>query len=395
MTSTEFLNHATRILFFTGKGGVGKTSLACATAIALASRGAKVLLVSTDPASNLDEVLGVSLCGDPTPVPGAVGLWALNIDPEAAAKAYRERVVGPYRGVLPESAILSMEEQLSGACTVEIAAFDEFTKLLGDPSATAAYRHVIFDTAPTGHTLRLLKLPGAWTGFIATNTTGTSCLGPLAGLQSQRAMYEASLHALSDETVSTLAIVCRPELSALKEGQRTASELAQMGVQNQCLVVNGIFTAIDRSDPVAMALESRGRIALEQMPEGIAALPRLEVPLLSFAPMGVPGLRAVFAAVGENRKDIPLANAPTPPVDLPVTELIDQIEAAGRGVVMTMGKGGVGKTTVASAIAVELARRGHLVHLSTTDPAAHVAETLCASVDRLTVSRIDPVAEVA
>ena len=89
MTNTEFLDRATRILFFTGKGGVGKTSLACATAVALANRGRKVLLVSTDPASNLDEVLGLPLSGEPTPVPGAIGLFALNIDPEASAKAIR------------------------------------------------------------------------------------------------------------------------------------------------------------------------------------------------------------------------------------------------------------------------------------------------------------------
>src|SRR5512139_1825065 len=213
MTTTEFLDRATRILFFTGKGGVGKTSLACATAVALADRGKKVLLVSTDPASNLDEVLGLQLTGQPKAVPDADGVFALNIDPEAAAKAYRERVVGPYRGVLPDAAVNSMEEQLSGACTLEIAAFDEFTKLLGDELATATYDRIIFDTAPTGHTLRLLKLPAAWTGFIAENTTGTSCLGPLAGLQTQKSLYDASLRALTDPATTTLILVSRPEQS--------------------------------------------------------------------------------------------------------------------------------------------------------------------------------------
>src|SRR5512139_1001811 len=226
MNLMKFLSHATRNLFFTGKGGVGKTSLACATAVALADCGKKVLLVSTDPASNLDEVLGLPLTGEPKAVPGADGVFALNIDPEAAAKAYRERVVGPYRGVLPEAAIHSMEEQLSGACTVEIAAFDEFTKLLGDAAATASFNNIIFDTAPTGHTLRLLKLPAAWTGFIATNTTGTSCLGPLAGLQTQKALYDASLRALTDPATTTLILVSRPEQSALAEAARSSRELA-------------------------------------------------------------------------------------------------------------------------------------------------------------------------
>src|ERR1022692_3806840 len=207
----SLLESATRILFFTGKGGVGKTSLACAAAVSMSQQGRKVLLVSTDPASNLDEVLGVRLSSAPTAIPGADGLFALNIDPEAAARAYRDRVIGPYRGVLPEASIDSMEEQLSGACTVEIAAFDEFTKLLGDADATAGFDHIIFDTAPTGHTLRLLQLPTAWTGFIAENTTGTSCLGPLAGLETQKSLYDSSLQALTDASTTTLVLVSRPE----------------------------------------------------------------------------------------------------------------------------------------------------------------------------------------
>ncbi len=381
MTVSEFLSRATRILFFTGKGGVGKTSLACAVGVALADAGKRVLVVSTDPASNLDEVLGVSLTGEPMAVQGVKGLDALNIDPEEAARVYRERVVGPYRGVLPDAAVNSMEEQLSGACTVEIAAFDEFTKLLGDERATAGYDHVIFDTAPTGHTLRLLQLPGAWTGFMENNTTGTSCLGPLSGLAAQRSLYEASVRALSDGGTSTLVLVSRPEESALAEAARTARELAQIGVRNQCLALNGVFTASLPYDSIAFALEERGRRALLAMPECLASLPRFDVPLRRFSPTGVVGLRALLTSPPEQGESL--------------SGLIDEIERAGRGVVMTMGKGGVGKTTVASAIAMELAARGHAVRLSTTDPAAHLEQTVGETVDRLQVSRIDPAAEVA
>lgn len=224
----------TRFLFFTGKGGVGKTSLACATAVALADRGKRVLLVSTDPASNLDEVLGLALGLEASAIPGVPRLSALNIDPEAAAGAYRERLVGPYRGKLPDAVVRSMEEQLSGACTMEIAAFDEFARLLGEPAATVKYNHVIFDTAPTGHTLRLLSLPGAWTGFLDANTSGTSCLGPLAGLQKQRSLYEGSVAALADATRTTLVLVSRPQKGALDEAERTSRELAAIGVRNQC-----------------------------------------------------------------------------------------------------------------------------------------------------------------
>ena len=383
----------TRITFFTGKGGVGKTSLACATAIALCDEGHRVLLVSTDPASNLDEVLGVRLSMIPTIVPGVPGLQALNIDPEASAREYRERVVGPYRTLLPESAVERIEEQLSGACTVEIAAFDQFTSLLADPTTTEAFEYVVFDTAPTGHTLRLLSLSAAWTGFIDTNTAGTSCLGPLAGLEQRVALYRASAAALADRTVTTVAIVTRPETSALAEAARTSTELAGVGVSGQRLLVNGVFTAADPRDPIAHALEARGREALAAMPAVLAALPTSDVPLLAWAPLGISNLRRVFES---NRTAGPPVDASlAAPADLsgPIATIVDEIERDGRGVVLTMGKGGVGKTTIAAAIAVELAARGHQVHLSTTDPAAHVATAVGVAVPRLRVTQIDPAAE--
>lgn len=392
MKNTAILSAATPILFFTGKGGVGKTSLACATGIALADLGKKVLVVSTDPASNLDEVLGVQLASAPRPIPSVAGLFALNIDPEGAAQAYRERVVGPYRGVLPDAAIASMEEQLSGACTVEIAAFDEFTKLLGDASSTTEFDHIIFDTAPTGHTLRLLKLPAAWTGFMDQSVTGASCLGPLSGLNAQKSLYEQSMNTLCDSARTTIYLVSRPETSALKEAERSRLELAALGVTNQSLMLNALFTASDRTDTTAVALEQRGQQALSTMHAGLAALPRMIFPLLAQAPMGIAGLRAIYGDTAPNAHNETLTSHPLEP-PLPLLALIDDIERMGVGVVMTMGKGGVGKTTVAAAIAVELAARGHAVHLSTTDPAAHVAEVVACEVRNLRVSRIDPYTE--
>jgi arsenite-transporting ATPase len=387
----DLLQAPTRFLFFTGKGGVGKTSLACATAVALADAGQQVLLVSTDPASNLDEVLAVTLRSTPLPVPDVPGLQALNIDPEAAAQAYRDRIVGPLREKLPPAIVRSMEEQLSGACTTEIAAFDEFAKLLGEPAATAGYDHVIFDTAPTGHTLRLLTLPTAWTGFLDHNTSGTSCLGPLAGLQKQRAIYEAAVAALADGARTTLLLVSRPQVAALNEAERTSAELAAIGVRNQRLILNGVFRAAGTTDAIATALEGRGTAALLAKAAFLTRLPRTEVPLRPHNLLGLSALRAL-AHPGEICTRAVVGPPPVLPVLESLGHLVDDLARAGRGVIMTMGKGGVGKTTIAAAIATELARRGQPVHLSTTDPAAHVAAA-AGQIDGMQVSRIDPQAE--
>lgn len=390
----QFLASATRFLFFTGKGGVGKTSLACASATALADSGKRVLLVSTDPASNLDEVLGVRLGARPCGVPEVPSLEALNIDPQAAARDYRERLIGPYRGLLPEAALRNMEEQLSGACTLEIAAFDEFSKLLGQPAATADFDHVIFDTAPTGHTLRLLTLPSAWTGFFESNTTGNSCLGPLAGLQQQRALYEASVAALADRARTTLVLVSRPQRAALREAERTSKELATLGVQNQRLILNGLFRAQAPDDRIAAALERRSSEALSEKSRFLATLPTIEVPLRQHNLVGIAALRDLVKAEQiQEPAPLQVSNDTRRSAEKEsLLALVNDIAAGGRGVVMTMGKGGVGKTTLAAAVATELARRGYPVHLSTTDPAAHVHST-AGALSGLRVSRIDPAEE--
>jgi arsenite-transporting ATPase len=388
----KLLGELTRNLLFTGKGGVGKTSIACATAVALADRGNRVLLVSTDPASNLDEVLATSLGMHPTPVKSIPGLFAMNVDPEEAAKEYRERVVGPYRGVLPDQAVKSIEEQLSGACTVEIAAFDEFAKLLGNSDVTSEFDYVIFDTAPTGHTLRLLQLPAAWSGFIETNVGGTSCLGPLAGLHAQHELYDSTVHALCDSGRTTVYLVTRPESSALAEAERTRKELEALGLHNQHLIVNGRFHAGIDPDLIAEALERRGGAAMEAMPNGLRQLPRVEFPLMPKALIGLDALREL---AGDTQSSPVMPDLVNPQFEgaSPLAELIPILAAQGKGVIMTMGKGGVGKTTVAAAIAIELARLGYPVHLTTTDPAAHISEATKGSIPGLTVSRIDPAVE--
>ena len=382
----------TRFLFFTGKGGVGKTSLSCATALKLVEAGKRVLLVSTDPASNLDEVLDTTLTNHPLQITSAPGLDAMNIDPVEAAAAYRERLIGPMRGLLPEAALRSMEEQLSGSCTVEIAAFDEFSGLIGNPETGKDYDHIVFDTAPTGHTLRLMSLAKAWDQFLDSSTSGTSCLGPLAGLDKQRAIYEATVKTLADPAATTLVLVSRPQGAALREAERTSRELRAIGIGNQCLVINGSFETKCPQDLTAQAVQQRGSSALEASHAFIESLPSFIVPLRPINILGTDGLRALLS--NEDSTDLTVSHHDwSPPVMESLEELVHTLEQQGHGVIMTMGKGGVGKTTVAAAIAVMLARRGHAVHLSTTDPAAHVAQTLAGQVEGLTISRIDPVAE--
>ena len=382
-----FLVAPTRHLFFTGKGGVGKTSLSTATALTLADSGKKILLVSTDAASNLDEMLGVELRNIPTPVPGVPGLSVLNIDPDNAAESYRQRVLGQMDAEASETERATVLEQLSGACTTEIASFDEFAALLADDAG--GYDHIVFDTAPTGHTLRLLSLPQAWSGFLAGNDRGASCLGPHSGLKMQEVRFKAALLALSDPSQTTVILVARADKGAIAEAARTSDELRTLGLNNQRLIINGVFHASDPTDAVACAIASVGQQALDAMPVTLQSLPQDQVPLRAFDTVGLPALRALLSA---HAAPIIGAEAMTGPAEaLPgLDALADELAASGRGLIMVMGKGGVGKTTIAAALALGLIARGKTVHLSTTDPAAHLAGTLASEVPGLRVDRIDP-----
>ena len=382
----------TRHLFFTGKGGVGKTSLSTATAIALADAGKRVLLVSTDAASNLDEMLGgVPLRNSPVPVPGVSGLSVLNIDPNEAAEDYRARVLAQMEAGASESERATVREQLSGACTTEIASFDEFSSLLADEHP--AFDHIVFDTAPTGHTLRLLSLPKAWSGFLKDNDRGASCLGPHSGLKMQEARFNAALAALTNPELTTLILVARADQGALAEAARTSDELHAMGLNNQRLVINGVFHASDKQDAIAMAIEALGQQALTNMPAALRALPQHTVPLRAFDTVGLKALRALLPDSPTELTPTALAPADTDASWPHLHQLADELAANGKGLIMVMGKGGVGKTTIAAALALALVQRGHAVHLSTTDPAAHLAVTLQGEVAGLKVDRIDPKAE--
>ena len=374
----------TKYLFFTGKGGVGKTSIACATAVGLADKGEKILLISTDPASNLQDVFNQTLNGHGTAISEVPGLTVVNLDPEQAAAEYRESVIAPFRGQLPESVIQNMEEQLSGSCTVEIAAFNEFSDFITDADKAKEYDHIIFDTAPTGHTLRMLQLPSAWSTFISESTHGASCLGQLSGLEERKGIYKQAVDTLSDTSATRLVLVSRPEIAPLKEAARSSHELQLLGIKNQLLVINGVLQQLDEADNVSQQLHDRQQKALQSMPVALSEYPMYSVPLRSYNLSNIANIRRMLYSdsITNEIRYQPITDAKS------IDELVNDLYTSGKRVVFTMGKGGVGKTTLATEIALKLTKLGAKVHLTTTDPANHLNYDFAIK-SGITVSHID------
>lgn len=372
----------TKYLFFTGKGGVGKTSTACATAVSLADEGKKIMLISTDPASNLQDVFDTELNNKGVQIKDVPNLVVANFDPEQAATEYKESVIAPYRGKLPETVLNNMEEQLSGSCTVEIAAFNEFSSFITDEKAANEFDHIIFDTAPTGHTLRMLQLPSAWSNFISQSTHGASCLGQLSGLESKKEIYKNAVSNLADGTKTTLILVSRPEKSPLKEAERASNELKEIGVLNQILIVNGILENHD--DNLSAALYNKQQNALKDIPLGLKSIKTYKIPL---RPYNITGLKNMRALLKDNNIEIITDTINTSNIPK-LNSIIEDLFKSDKKVIFTMGKGGVGKTTIAAAIALGLDKKGKKVHLTTTDPAAHLKFVVDESYG-ITLSSID------
>ncbi len=393
------LPEITPYIFFTGKGGVGKTSLACATAVKLADEGQSVLLISTDPASNLKEVLETNITEKITPVNDIPNLHAVNIDPELSAEEYRQRVISPMEDILPPHEIERIREELSGACTTEIAAFDEFARYVAGDEDEQPYDIIIFDTAPTGHTLRLLELPAAWSDFIESNPDGASCIGPSSALKTSQERYQKVVDRLKDKDATTICLVTRPDASALREADRSGKELDEMGLSNQILLINGDFEPQDETDPFALKMKKLANRTLEEMPKRLQEMKQLRFPLRPYNLLGIDRLRKVFEPLdkdeiraGSTAMIADKHENELPGLDQLVADMTDDKE---HGLIMTMGKGGVGKTTIAAVIALKLAHKGYSVHLTTTDPAAHLLDHLGDTEipKNLTVDRIDPHAE--
>ncbi|MBN1040294.1 arsenical pump-driving ATPase [Clostridium botulinum] len=372
----------TKYLFFTGKGGVGKTSTACAVAVTLADLGKKIMLVSTDPASNLQDVFDTELNNKGVKIKDVPNLMVANFSPEDAAAEYRESVIAPYRGKLPEAVLNNMEEQLSGSCTVEIAAFNEFSAMITDKNVSNEYDHIIFDTAPTGHTLRMLQLPSAWSNFINESTHGASCLGQLAGLEDKKDMYKKAVDTLADKERTTLILVSRAEITPLKEAERASKELEDIGVKNQILIINGVLQQCD--DYLSKSIYDKQQNSLKDIPKGLKNIKTFEIPL---RPYNITGLENVRSLLKDNYTvvDNEILNITEIPK---LNSIIEDLYKNDKKVIFTMGKGGVGKTTIAAAIALGLSKKGKKVHLTTTDPAGHLKFVLDESYG-ISLSNID------
>ena len=388
----KFLENIPSYLFFTGKGGVGKTSISCATAIRLAELGKRVLLVSTDPASNVGQVFDQAIGNTIRPVTAVHGLSALEIDPQDAAQQYRARIVDPIKGLLPDDVVNSISEQLSGACTTEIAAFDEFTGLLTDASLLTRFDHIIFDTAPTGHTIRLLQLPGAWSSFIESNPDGASCLGPMAGLEKQREQYAHAVEALSDPERTRLVLVARLQKSTLQEVARTHEELSAIGLKNQYLVINGVLPKAEAEhDALAAAIWQREQEALANLPAGLSDLPTDNLYLQPLNMVGVPALKGLLNEHAEITS-LPEQSPQNKPENMSLSVLVDDIARSEHGLIMLMGKGGVGKTTFAATLARLYADEGRKVLAADVDPDANLG--LALGFDEETLDSIVPITKM-
>ena len=374
----------TQSIFFSGKGGVGKTSLACTHAVRYADEGKRTLIVTTDPASNLSDVFEQEIGHQITPIAGVPGLAAMEIDPDKSTQEYIDRAMAPIRAAFPPQMVQVMEEQMSGPCTAEVAAFDRFTDFLDSPAQDGnAYDVVIFDTAPTGHTIRLLELPAEWTQSIdaASAGSGQTCIGPAAAIQDAKLKYERALAALRNASFSTFVFVLHPEAIAIRETRRAIGELKKLGINNFRLIVNGIIQADDAEDPLFAARAEMQADYLVQIKREFA-MPQKRMILLPGEIMGVEGLREVgriFFDGEKARLDSDAADEKTVGEDFASSfdDIRSRIQPNGhRRTLFFAGKGGVGKTVASCVTAVWLAQQGYKTLLLTTDPAAHLGDVL-------------------
>jgi len=372
----------TQFIFFSGKGGVGKTSMACTHAVRYADEGKRTLIVTTDPASNLADVFEQAIGHQVTPIAAVPNLFAMEIDPDTATQEYIDRAMAPIRAAFPAQMVQVMEEQMSGPCTAEVAAFDRFTDFIVQDKSAPEFDIIIFDTAPTGHTIRLLELPAEWSQSIeaASAGSGQTCIGPAAAIQDAKHKYENALAALRDQSLSTFTFVLHPEAIAIRETKRAISELTKLGIHNYRIIINGVIPASEKSNPLFAARSEMQSRYLKQISAELP-YPTQRMTLLSGEITGAARLRQVGKIFFDGEQAPAESESSGGKIVSVVTSSIDEIRAriepnSHRRTIFFAGKGGVGKTVASCLTAVWLAQQGHKTLLLTTDPAAHLGDVL-------------------
>ncbi len=274
-------NGAPRTIFFAGKGGVGKTVASCATAVWSARAGHRTLLVTTDPAAHIGQVLGAAVGTEPAPVDGVDGLWAARVDAKAAAVAYTDRIIADAvaRGRSPH-AVAAMREELDSPCTEEMAAFDQFIEL----ASRDTFDVTVFDTAPTGHTLRLLELPIDWSRQIDVKVFAS--VDTAAADDVAKASFSRVIEMMRDPAKSTFAFVMYPESTPIVEAGRAISELGSLGIPLGLVVANMVLPDEACRTPYALARRQMQQAYLADI-EARFAVPVLEIPLLDDEVVGL------------------------------------------------------------------------------------------------------------
>ena len=376
----------TEFIFFSGKGGVGKTSMACATAVHYAEAGRRTLIVTTDPAANLADVFEQPIGHHITPLAGIDNLWAMEIDP-TGRRRIQGAALATLRAAFPPEMVAVIDEQMSGPCTAEVAAFDRFTDFLVLDRAAdrpVQFDVVIFDTAPTGHTIRLLELPAEWSQSIsaAEQGSGQTCIGPAAAIQEAKHKYERALAQLRDGEHTRFIFVLHPEAIALHETARAIGELRKLDIQTYELIVNGIIPPAETANEL-MAARAAMQAGYLQRIESELPYPTRRMFLLDGEIKGLDRLRGVAGLLSGETETLPRqatggnGSGDLEAFHLPSPQDVLRVTPDGHSrTLFFAGKGGVGKTVASCVTAVWLARQGYRTLLLTTDPAAHLGDVL-------------------
>lgn len=378
--------------FFSGKGGVGKTTMACATALQFAKDGHKTLIITTDPASNLSDVFETQIGHSIRQLPGSDNLWGMEIDPDEATKEYRERILAPMRAAMPESVLSVMEEQFNSPCTTEIASFDRFVDFMTEEEFGEGlqFDHIIFDTAPTGHTIRLLELPVDWSKHIEESAKGSgqTCIGPVASIQENKKKYDKAISLMADPERTRFTFVLLAEGTSLYETKRAHAELSEIGVANSDFIVNGLLPLEVCDHEFFRSRYEMQQKYLRQIEEQFGADSVRQMYQRDSEIRGVDGLQHISVDLyGNGDAQWTLHDdrlAKTEPFTQEATDKIERLltkRSDGTKSIYFTGKGGVGKTVVSCATAVHLAEKGYKTLLITTDPASHIGEVLGHSVE--------------